>query len=136
MVNGIVAMPPKVVKLRFGDPSGAAAEMAKVADICVAVITTLLAVMPVGTASVPFVRLLPVSVTARFVPWEPEAGLIDARVGGGGFMVNATTPLVTGGLTGLVTLTDCGPNGAAAAMANAAVMVVPVASTMTLLAVT
>src|SRR5947209_3236424 len=101
MVNGIVAMPPKVVKLRFGDPSGADAAMANAAVMVVPVASTmtLLAVTPVGAFKIVPVRLLPVIVTARLLfPCAPVAGVIEVTPGEAEMIENDSALLVPAGV--------------------------------------
>ena len=90
-------VPPLVVIVTFTAPSAALAAMVSVAVICVGLTTvTLLTAIPVLFVDTvaPDTKFVPVRVTGTLAPWTPLAGLIEVRVGGGGFTVNVAGPLV------------------------------------------
>ena len=135
-VNGsVLLVPPGVVRPRFLIPSGAAAEMFRVAVTVVGETTTrfvtgISAPIPV-TAKVP-VRLVPLKVTLTLVRRAPELGTIEVRTGAGG----AVTVNVTGLEVppGVETLTFLAVTAAVLVMVKVAVTVVSLTTTRLLTA--
>ena len=122
-VNGsVVLVPPGVLTLRLCVPKVALPAITNVAVICVELTTvTPVAVIPLPAVMlVPLVvKFVPVRVTPTLRPRTPEVGLIEERVGVGGFCtLNGTVLEVP---FGVVTLMFLAPVAAFAAIANVAV---------------
>ena len=113
-------VPPDVVTVTLAAPVVALAAMTNVAVICVALTTvTLFTVTPelLTLTVAPATKFVPVNVTGTLFPAVPLVGLMEVRVGAGGFTVNVTAPLVP---ADVVTVTFLVPAIAFEAIANVA----------------